>query len=272
MTWTTPDDPDHPRNWSSINKWITLTIVSLTLFITSASSTILAPARPEVDRDLAITSEAMGSLTMSIFILGGGVGSLVLGPLSEVHGRVPVILGSNLLFLAFNLAAAFSASAAQLVVFRFLSGVGGAAPYSLGGGVMGDCFSAERRGHSLSLFSIIPLLGPAAGPIAGAFITKYASWRWAMHVVSIVDAVVLVVGARFLRESWAPKVLERKRSDLMLKTGNKELFTDFNGTHGSFKQALGEALSRPFKLLVVEPIMQVRLNLHPRLNHANGFP
>ena len=106
-------------------------------------------------------------MTMSIFILGGGIGSLVLGPLSEVYGRVPVILGSNLFFLIFNIAAGFSTTATQLIVFRFLSGLGGSAPYSLGGGVMGDCFSAERRGYSLSIFSIVPLLGPAAGPIAG---------------------------------------------------------------------------------------------------------
>ena len=231
--------------------------MSLTLFITSASSTILAPARVEVSRDLGITNDAVMSMTISTFILGGGMGSLFLGPLSEVHGRVPVILSSNLFFLIFNLACGFSTSAVQLIVFRFLSGVGGSAPYSLGGGVMGDCFSAERRGYSLSLFSIIPLLGPAAGPIAGAFITKYAGWQWAFHAVSITDAVILVIGARFLRESWAPKVLERKRTDSRLKEDNPEPYDDFVGTHGGFRKALLEALSRPFKLLVQEPIMQV---------------
>ena len=83
-----------------------------------------------------------------------------------------------------------------------------------------------------------------------------------MHAVSIVDAAVLLLGALFLRESWAPKVLERKRSDLELQTGNKHVFTDFDGTHGSFRLALREALSRPFKLLGTEPIMQVGRPMH----------
>ena len=236
---------------------MTLGIVSLTLFVTWASSTMLAPARVEVSHDLDITSDTVASLTTSIFVLGGGLGSLALGPLSEVYGRVPVILGSNVLFLTFNLACGFSTTAPQLIIFRFLSGLGGAAPYSLGGGVMGDCFSAERRGYSLSLFSIIPLLGPAVGPIAGAFITKLAGWRWTFYSVTIVDAIVLALGARFLRESWAPKVLERKQSDLALKTGDRTLLEESEKSKPKFRKKFGEAMSRPFKLLVTEPIMQV---------------
>ena len=122
---------------------------------------------------------------------------------------------------------------------------------------MGDCFPAERRGHSLSLFSIVPLLGPAVGPIAGGFITKCASWRWSFHTVSIIDAVILLAGLRFLRETWAPKLLERRRCEMILKTGNKELYIDLGGMERSWRSALKVAMSRPFKLLATEPIMQV---------------
>jgi MFS family permease len=77
-------------------------------------------------------------MVLSIFILSSAVGPLVISPLSEVYGRRLVLHLTMLFFFIFNLSCAFSQTTEQLLVFRFLAGIGGSAP-SIGPGVLGDC-------------------------------------------------------------------------------------------------------------------------------------
>jgi len=56
------------------------------------------------------------------------VGALPYGPLSELYGRVPVILISFFFFLVFNIASGFAQTKTQLLIFRLLSAIGGSAP------------------------------------------------------------------------------------------------------------------------------------------------
>lgn len=68
---------------------------------------------------------------MSIFLLGFAQGPFVLAPLSEVFGRVKVLQYANLIYLVFNTVGGFSQSRGQLLAFRFVSGLGGAAPQAV---------------------------------------------------------------------------------------------------------------------------------------------
>lgn len=136
---------------------------------------MVAPALIKIGQDLGINSDIERSLTLSIFVLAYAIGPLFLGPLSEIYGRVIVLQLSNLFFLAFNIGCGFAQTQGQLIAFRFLSGLGGSAPLALGGGVLSDCWRAEERGKSISIYSLAPLLGPAVGPIAGGFIALKVS-------------------------------------------------------------------------------------------------
>ena len=179
VTWEGPDDPENPKNWLFKRKWAATIIVSLFTFISPVSSSMVAPALPTIGAELNITNSVERSLVLSIFLLAYAIGPLILGPLSELYGRTIVLQLSNLLYLFFNLGCALAKTKEQLIVFRFLSGLGGSAPLALGGGVLSDLFVAEERGKAISIYSLAPLLGPAVGPIAGGFITESTSWRWA---------------------------------------------------------------------------------------------
>lgn len=74
----------------------------------------------------------------------------------------------------------------MLIAFRFLAGLGGSAPLSIGGGVIGDLFDAEHRGQAIAIYSLAPLLGPAVGPVAGAWIAEKSTWRWVVRLCSAV--------------------------------------------------------------------------------------
>lgn len=77
---------------------------------------------------------------------------------------------TNVLYLFFNLGCSLARTETQLVVFRFLSGLGGSAPLAIGGGLLSDLFDAEQRGKAMSIYSLMPLLGPAIGPIGMFFL------------------------------------------------------------------------------------------------------
>jgi MFS family permease len=83
--------------------------------------------------EFGITQEFEASLTLSIFVLAYAVGPLILGPLSELYGRVLVLQLANLFYLAWNLACGFAQTKSQLMAFRFMSGLGGSAPLAIGG-------------------------------------------------------------------------------------------------------------------------------------------
>lgn len=92
---------------------------------------MVAPAISAIAKDFNITNEVESQMVLSIFVLAYAIGPLFLGPLSEVYGRVPVLQLANLVYLVFNTACGASRSKTEMIVFRFLSGLGGSAPLAV---------------------------------------------------------------------------------------------------------------------------------------------
>ncbi|KAK3046918.1 hypothetical protein LTR09_011669 [Extremus antarcticus] len=256
VTWDGPGDPDNPKNWPRRKKWMATITVSLFTFISPVSSSMVAPALQQLQKDFN-QPFATVSIAMTVFLLGFTVGPLFLGPMSELFGRKIVLQLSNLFYLVFNLACGFSTTIPELIAFRFLSGLGGSAPLGIGGGVLGDIWLPQERGRAMALYSLMPLLGPAVGPIAGAFIAEYSHWPWVFYSTTIAAALVQVLGFFFLPECYAATLLARKKKDLIKITGNKELHTEFETPNRKFSTHLGTAFKRPFKLIFTQPIVQV---------------
>ena len=255
VSWNGPDDPENPKNWTLKRKWIATFVVSSFTFISPVASAMVAPALPQMAAELNVNNTVESQMILSIFLLAYAVGPLFLGPLSELYGRVPVLQLANLVFLVFNLVCGFAQNGAQMLVFRFFAGIGGSAPLAIGGGILADCFHPEQRGKAIAIYSLAPLIGPAAGPIAGGFISQNTTWRWAFWAVTIADAVVQIFGIFFLQETWAPKLLEQKAKKLRKETGNEELYAEFSNNAQSLARKLETSLERPFRLLFTQPII-----------------
>lgn len=259
VTWEGSDDPENPKNWPFPKKWGVVFIVSMFTFVSPVSSSMVAPSLTTIGAELGIPEGFRQNLVLSVFILAYAIGPLVWGPLAEIYGRVSVLQYSNLGFLAFTISCGFARTQGQIIAFRFLSGLGGSATLAIGGGVLSDLFVAEQRGRAISIYSLAPLLGPAVGPIAGAFITENTTWRWAFWATSIADAVIQGAGLFFLRETYAPILLNRKRQRLIAETGNAALRTPYDDAKSDSRSLLtifGTAMTRPFRLLATQIIVQ----------------
>ncbi|KAF3914598.1 hypothetical protein ABW21_db0209225 [Orbilia brochopaga] len=108
------------------------------------------------------------------------------------------------------------------------------------------------------MYSLAPLLGPAIGPVAGGWIVQSGlGWRWIFYIVSMVDAVIQIIGFFFLKETYAPKLLQQKARRLRKETGNMHLHTPYETDEKrKFSKILRTALVRPFILLGTQPIVQ----------------
>ena len=217
---------------------------------------MVAPALGKIQEEFKIQSDVEVAIILSIFVLAYAIGPLILGPLSELYGRVVVLQASNVLFLAFNIGCGFAQTKQQLMAFRFLAGLGGSAPLAIGGGVLGDLFHPEERGKAMGLYAMGPLLGPALGPVAGGFVALKTTWRWMFWATSIADGAVLISGFFFLKESYAPFLLHQKAKRLRKETGNPFLKTEYETDHTVIHKLLTN-IARSFKMLFTQPIVQV---------------
>ncbi|KAJ6444256.1 multidrug resistance protein [Purpureocillium lavendulum] len=257
VRWDGPDDPDNPKNWAMRRKWAAVLCVSFFTLISPVASSMVAPALDAIGDDLAIARDIERALVLSVFVAAYALGPLVWGPLSELYGRTVILQVSNLVFLVFNLGCGLARTEPQMIAFRFLAGIGGSAPLAIGGGLLSDLFAPEQRGKAMSVYSLMPLLGPAVGPIAGAWIAERTSWRWVFYSTTIACGVIQTAGLFFLQETYAPVLLQRRRARLVRDTGNAALRTEFDRPDRTLAQTLAVALTRPFRLLLTQPIVQV---------------
>lgn len=101
----------------------------------------------------------------SIYVLGFVVGPLLWAPCSEVFGRRNMFIFTYIPFTAFNAGACGSQSLNALLVLRFFAGTFGSSTMTNSGGIIADMFEAHDRGLAMGIFSVMPFLGPAIGPV-----------------------------------------------------------------------------------------------------------
>ncbi|KAF2025363.1 MFS general substrate transporter [Setomelanomma holmii] len=251
-------DVENPKDWPTSRKWAVTDVLSATGFNRIMVSTIMAPALTTIAYELHMNS-AESVIALSIYLLATAFGPLVIGPLSEVYGRKKVLHASNVWFLIWNIVCGFANTKEVLIAARFLAGFGASSIYALAGGVLTDVWRPEQRGRSLSTYLLIPLLGAAVGPIIGGFMAFRTTWRWMFWSTSIFQAVMIVVSFTVFRETYAPTILARRVAELRKDTGNARYYTEHERllANRSVLSIIWEALSRPLRLLMFHPIIQI---------------
>lgn len=98
---------------------------------------------------------------LSLFVIGLGVGPMVLAPLSEFYGRRPIYIVSFFIYLLFIIPCAVAHNIQTMIVARFLGGVAGSAFLSVAGGTVGDMFEKQDLSFPMMIYTGSPFIGPA---------------------------------------------------------------------------------------------------------------
>jgi len=258
MNINEPSAAIDPLDWPVSQKWIVTAALSVTGFNRIMVSTIMAPALPTISRELNLGS-VQTVMALSIYVLATAFSPLLIGPLSEVYGRAVPMHASNMWFLIFNVLCGFAPNGATLIAGRFLAGLGAGAIYPLAAGVLGDLWPPERRGVSLSVYLLIPLLGAAVGPIIGGFVEQYSTWRWCFWSTSALQVLSITVCLVCYRETHYP-TLQRREEQRLLPPADiswiQRLKCNFNDPRT--RLLLRQSLTTPFRQLLTHRSVQIQ--------------
>jgi len=154
------------------------------------------PSLPDIARQLH-ASTAQVQLTISAYLIGFAVGQIFYGPVSDRHGRKPVLLAAIALYCFASLACALSTSIEMLIVARAFQALGGSGGIVLTRAIVRDIYSGARAGRELSLIASVMALAPVFAPIAGGVVQTGFGWRATFLVLVIAGlAGAAVVWAR----------------------------------------------------------------------------
>lgn len=264
-------DADNPLDWSPRFKWGIVLLLAFTSFtvcvlpgreprarrqLTRARSTfncmsVIPVARHIVeDLDGIVPPTSASVLPVTIWELGEAAGPLLIGPLSELTGRYPMINATNVLFILATALAALSNSTALFIASRALTGMA-VASNVLNPAIVGDMFAPEQRGTAMSLIMFAPLLGGTVGPAMGGFLSETLGWRCVLWVSVVLAAVCEMAFFTCFRETYSVVILRRRAARLRSEVGSSCVTHAMADDAGLEKDSnsLRSSIMRPFAVL-----------------------
>src|SRR5579862_9985150 len=170
---------------------ITVTIM-LASILQALDNTIANVALPRMQGSLSATQDQM-TWVLTSYIVAAAILTPLTGWLADRYGRKPLFLVS---IIGFTLASALCGAAqslGQIVVFRVLQGMFGAALIPMSQAVLFDTYPPEQHGRAMSIWGLGVVLGPMLGPMLGGWLTDNYSWRWVFYI-NVPFGVLAVLG------------------------------------------------------------------------------
>jgi DHA2 family multidrug resistance protein len=107
-------------------------------------------------------------------------------------------------FVAASMLCGMADTLAQMVCFRLLQGVCGAALVPLSQATMLDIYPFERRAQAMAIFGMGVMVGPIIGPTLGGYLTEMYNWRYVFYV-NVPFGVLAVTGLLIFLPKAAPR-------------------------------------------------------------------
>ena len=172
-------------------------VLFIGVFMAALDSAIVGPVLPALRAAFGIDNRTAGLLS-TVFSLSSLCSTALMAYFSDRHGRRPVYLASVALFAIGSLCIAAAPSFDLLLLSRAIQGIGAGGIAPVASAVIGDVFTAERRGRILGLIGATHGMAFVLGPPLATVLTSTLGWRWLFLVNIPVALVVLVLGARSL--------------------------------------------------------------------------
>jgi multidrug resistance protein len=241
-------DKDDPRTWSKARKWVITMTLGLVCFVVAFSSAVVTGDMDGPAKHFNVSQEVI-ILTVTLFVIGFGVGPLLFAPMSEEVGRRPIYVVTLGLAVIFIIPCAVAQNIGTLLVGRFLDGIFFSAPLTVIGGSLADIWINEERGIAMSVFSAAPFLGPAMGPLIGGFIGDFMYWRWIYYILLMFAGAVYLIACVILPETHHNTILLRRAKHLRKITGDDKYKTAKELVSRNFSETAKITLFRPAQLL-----------------------
>lgn len=134
---------------------------------------------------------------VSGFLLGYVAMLPLIGRIADLRGQVPVLAMSLVLFAIGSFVTAISYDLPSMVAGRFLQGVGGGGLVPATMSLVAALYPVDRRGLPLGLVSAVQEFGSVLGPLFGALVLSFTTWR-GIFAINLAGGAVLLVAVSAL--------------------------------------------------------------------------
>jgi DHA1 family bicyclomycin/chloramphenicol resistance-like MFS transporter len=159
------------------------------------------PAFPQIADNLGTDINTIQN-SLSIFLLGFGLGMLFFGPFSDRYGRRPMALFGLIGFALSSLFLTLSDNATMFLLFRFLQGFLGSAATVNVPAMIRDCYGKDTA-KGMSSVMMIMLIAPLVAPLMGSFALTLASWQGIFALLTLYTVVLFLLSWWRLPETRA---------------------------------------------------------------------
>src|SRR5689334_9614791 len=170
-----------------------VTMCCMTATIMQALDTTIANvALPYMQGSLSASLDQINWVLTS-YIVAAAIMTAPIGWLADRFGRKKLFIICVAGFTIASLLCAMAQNIVQIVLFRLLQGMAGAALVPLSQSVMLDAYPPERRGGAMAIWGMGVMLGPIMGPTLGGWLTDNYSWHW-VFLINLPIGIGTVLG------------------------------------------------------------------------------
>ena len=178
-----------------------IALMAMMFAIVAFSIDAMLPAMPNIASDLNLPNPQNAPLVILIFVMGLGVGTLFMGPISDAYGRRPTVFVGLAIYLIGAALSWIAPTFELMLAARFLQGVGASGPRIVSAAIVRDLFSGREMARILSFSLMLFLLAPALAPMIGALTMEIAHWRAIFGILFVFGLVLWIWFATRLKET-----------------------------------------------------------------------
>lgn len=147
----------------------------------SLDTTIVNVALPYMRGELSASSEQI-SWVLTSYIIAAAIMTAPVGWLAARFGKKNLLITCIAGFTAASILCGASLNLTEIVLFRLLQGIFGAAMGPLSQAVLLDMYPPQKRGNIMAVWGMGVMLGPILGPTVGGILTDAYNWRWVFYI------------------------------------------------------------------------------------------
>jgi DHA2 family multidrug resistance protein len=184
----------------SENRALVTVSIMLATIMQALDTTIANVALPHMRGSLSAGQDQI-TWVLTSYIVAAAIMTPLTGWLAGRFGRKRVFLVSVAGFTVASLLCGIAGSLAQMVLYRLLQGICGAALVPLSQAVLLDINPRERHGQAMAIWGAGIMVGPILGPTLGGWLTEDYNWRWVFYINLPIGILAFLGILTFVRET-----------------------------------------------------------------------
>jgi MFS transporter, DHA2 family, multidrug resistance protein len=178
---------------------ITVCVILATL-MQALDTTIANVALPYMQGSVSASQDQIDWVLTS-YIVAAAIMTPPTGYLAGRLGLKRLFLVSVAGFTVASMLCGMAQSLVEIVLFRILQGLFGAALVPLSQTVLLNINPKERQGSAMAMWGVAVMAGPVLGPVLGGWLTENYSWRWVFYINLPIGVLAFLGMTTFLSET-----------------------------------------------------------------------